>query len=417
MLDGIGLHLINNNGKNKPMPIKFTQLFNDFTESEQASGVILILCTLIAIMLANSSLSPAYLAFWHTEIGITLGSFTLSHSLEHWVNDGLMAIFFLLIGLEIEREIYIGELSDLKSASLPIMAAIGGMLTPALFHYLLNQGTATQSGFGIPMATDIAFAIGVLMLLGNKVPLSLKIFLSALAIADDLGAIVVITLFYTQGFSLVYFLLAISVFAGLLILNRRGVTTLWLYLVSGAIMWFFMLQSGIHATITGVLLAFAIPFRNAGEDSPNHQQSPSYRLQHNLHKPVAFLIMPLFALANTGIAFNGNWADSLISANSLGISAGLVLGKPIGITLFSFLAVKLGLSQLPSDITWRHIVGAGCLGGIGFTMSTFITLLAFEQAELVQLSKIAILCSSLLAGILGVVILSWHSNKVGNTTP
>jgi NhaA family Na+:H+ antiporter len=245
----------------------------------------------------------------------------------------------------------------------------------------------------------------------------LKIFLSALAIADDLGAIVVITLFYTQGFSLVYFLLAISVFAGLLILNRRGVTTLWLYLVSGAIMWFFMLQSGIHATITGVLLAFAIPFRNAGEDSPNHQQSPSYRLQHNLHKPVAFLIMPLFALANTGIAFNGNWADSLISANSLGISAGLVLGKPIGITLFSFLAVKLGLSQLPSDITWRHIVGAGCLGGIGFTMSTFITLLAFEQAELVQLSKIAILCSSLLAGILGVVILSWHSNKVGNTTP
>ncbi len=393
------------------MYLKITKLFQEFITSKQASGVILILCTLSAMMLANSSLSPAYFAFWHTEIGISLGSFTLSHSLEHWVNDGLMAIFFLLIGLEIEREIYIGELSDLKSASLPIMAAIGGMLIPALFHYLLNQGTVTQSGFGIPMATDIAFALGVLMLLGDKIPLSLKIFLSALAIADDLGAIVVITLFYTQGFSLVYFLLAMSVFVGLLILNRRGVTTLWLYLITGAIMWFFMLQSGVHATLTGVLLAFAIPFRNAGEDSPNHQQSPSYRLQHSLHYPVAFLIMPLFALANTGMVFNSNWADSLISVNSLGIGVGLVLGKPIGITLFSFLAVKFGLSQLPSDITWQHIIGVGFLGGIGFTMSTFITLLAFEQADLVQWSKIAILCSSLIAALIGTVILNWQNHQ------
>ena len=310
-----------------------------------------------------------------------------------------MSIFFLLIGLEIERELYIGELSSPKSASLPIIAAIGGMATPALFHFLFNSGTATQAGAGIPMATDIAFALGVLALLGNRVPVSLKVFLAALAIIDDLGAILVIALFYQNDFSLLYFALAIGLYGGLLVLNRFGVNRLSAYFIPGIFMWYFMLQSGVHATIAGVLLAFAIPFRNGDENSP------SYKLQHFLHRPVAFMIMPLFALANTGIVLAGNWVPELVSLNSLGIFAGLFAGKPLGIALFSLLAVKLGLSQLPEDVQWKHIVGAGFLGGIGFTMSIFITLLAFGTPEIVSSSKISILLSSLLAGAVGFLIL------------
>ena len=311
-----------------------------------------------------------------------------------------MAIFFLMIGLEIERELYIGELSDLKNATLPVFAAIGGMATPALLHFLLNRGTETQAGVGIPTATDIAFALGVLALLGSRVPVSLKIFLTALAIIDDLGAIVMIALFYVGNFSLLYLCLASGVFVGLLILNRLGVHRLPFYLIPGFVMWYFMLKSGVHATMAGVLLAFAIPFARGGEDSP------SYRLQHFLHRPVAFIIMPLFALANAGIDLTGNWVEGLATSNSLGILAGLILGKPLGIALFSVLAVKSGLSQLPSDLFWRHIVGAGFLGGIGFTMSIFITLLAFGKPEIVQSSKISILLGSLVAGIVGYMILN-----------
>jgi NhaA family Na+:H+ antiporter len=381
------------------MKEKLTKLFVEFFESEQASGVILILCTITSILIANSYLGGGYLDFWHTKIGFETNTISLKHSIEHWINDGLMTVFFLLIGLEIERELYIGELSDLKNATLPIFAAIGGMVTPALLHFLFNRGTETQAGVGIPMATDIAFALGVLVLLGSRVPVALKIFLTALAIIDDLGAIAIIAIFYVGDFSFIYLVLAFGILAVLFVLNRLGIHWIPFYLISGIVMWYFMLKSGIHATIAGVLLAFVIPFGNGDE------KSPSYNLQHFLHKPVAFVIMPIFALANTGIVLTGNWMEGLITSNSLGIFAGLFVGKPLGIVLFSFLAIKIGLSKLPNAVSWKHIIGAGFLGGIGFTMSIFITLLAFGDSEIVQSSKISILLSSLIAGAVGFLIL------------
>lgn len=311
-----------------------------------------------------------------------------------------MAIFFLLIGLEIEREIYIGELSDLKSASLPIIAAIGGMAVSAFLYFLVNQGTGTMDGIGIPMATDIAFALGVLALLGKRIPVSLKVFLTALAIIDDLGAILIIALFYVGDFSFLYLMLALAVYGGMLVLNRLGVRALPFYLIPGVFMWYFMLQSGVHATVAGVLLAFALPFGDGSE------RSPSYKLQHFLHKPVAFGIMPVFALANTGIPLSGRWLENLATPNNIGVLAGLLLGKPLGIFLASFLAVKARLSQLPGEISWKHIVGAGFLGGTGFTMSIFITLLAFSDPEIIQATKISVLIGSFLAGLTGFLILS-----------
>jgi len=392
------------------MKTTLTKLFLEFFKSEQASGIVLILCTTTSIIIANSYFGKEYSDFWHTKVGFETGSIALKYSIEHWIKDGLMAVFFLLIGLEIERELYVGELSDLKNSTLPVFAAIGGIAMPALLHFLFNQGTETQAGIGIPTATDIAFALGVLALLGSRVPVSLKIFLSALAIIDDLGAITIIALFYVSDFSLLYLVLAFGILVGLFVLNRLGVHRLSFYLIPGIIMWYFMLESGIHATIAGVLLAFVIPFGNGDE------QSPSYRLQHFLHKPVAFLIMPLFALANTGIALTGNWVEGLTTSNSLGIFAGLFVGKPFGIALFSFVAIKIGLSQLPNAVSWKHIIGAGFLGGIGFTMSIFITLLAFSNPEIVQSSKISILLSSLLAGIVGFIILSRESAESVGTT-
>ncbi len=381
------------------MKTKLTRLFIEFFDSEQASGIVLIACTLTSILIAKSLFGKGFIDFWHMKVGVDAGFLKLHYSVEHWVNDALMAIFFLLIGLEIEREIYVGELSDLKNASLPIFAALGGMAMPAIFYLWINRGTITQNGFGIPMATDIAFALGVLALLGNRVPAALKVFLTALAIIDDLGAILIIALFYVEDFSFLYLVLALAIFIGLIVLNRLGVNSLPAYLIPGALMWYFMLQSGVHATLAGVLLAFAIPFRDGGE------QSPSYRLQHFLHKPVAFLVMPVFALANTGIVFTGGWVNELLSPNSLGVFAGLILGKPLGIILASFLAIKSGLSRLSSDLSWGHILGAGFLGGIGFTMSIFITLLAFENPVTIQSTKISILLSSLSAGLVGYLIL------------
>ncbi|MBE7432972.1 MAG: Na+/H+ antiporter NhaA [Anaerolineales bacterium] len=379
--------------------MKLTKLFKEFFDSEQASGIVLILCTAASIAAANSFFGSGYYDFWHTKLGFDAGGFVLKQSLEHWINDGLMAIFFLLIGLEIERELYAGELSSLKNASLPLFAAAGGMAFPALIHFLFNRGTIFQDGIGIPMATDIAFALGVLALLGRRIPSSLKVFLAALAIVDDLGAIAVIALFYTNDLSILYLSLALGVFAGLLLLNRLKVHNLWVYLIPGLFMWYFMLKSGVHATVAGVLLAFALPFGDGGE------KSPSYKLQHVLHKPVAFVIVPLFALANTSIVLNEGWVAGLASSNSVGIFLGLFLGKPLGIVLFSLMAVWLGISRLPAFISWVHVLGAGFLGGIGFTMSIFITLLAFNDPEIVQSSKIAILLTSLLAGITGFVIL------------
>ncbi|KFI08669.1 Na+/H+ antiporter NhaA [Massilia sp. BSC265] len=370
-----------------------SQTFKEFTESSKAGGIILILCTLVSLGVANSTFGPAYIGFWH--------QYVAGLSIEHWVNDALMAIFFLLIGLELERELYNGELSDLRNAMLPMLAAAGGIAVPALIHFGLNGGTATQAGVGIPMATDIAFALGVLALLGSRVPASLKIFLTALAVMDDLGAIIVIALFYTTDLSFLYLLGALAVFAGLMTMNRvLRVMALLPYLVGGALMWFLMLKSGVHATIAGVLLAFAIPYSSKEDDA----KSPSHRLEHILHKPVTFLILPIFALANTGIIIGAGWTTELLSANSLGIILGLVAGKPVGIFLFSFAAVSLGLCRLPLDLAWRHILGAGLLGGIGFTMSIFITNLAFVGAnETINASKMAILVASLVAGVAGFV--------------
>ena len=382
--------------------MKLTRLFNDFFESEKAGGLILVFVTVSSLVLANSALQTDYINFWHFNLG--------GHSIVHWINDGLMTIFFLLIGLELEREIYHGELSDIKNASLPIFGAIGGMLVPAGLFLLLNFGTDTQAGAGIPMATDIAFAIGVLSLLGNRVPNSLKIFLTALAIMDDLGAIIVIAIFYTTSIAFINLFIALGVFGFLLILNRQKVHNLIPYLIGGVVMWYFMLHSGVHATITGVLLAFAIPFGNGGE------KSPSYILQYFLHKPVAFFILPLFAVANTCISFGDSWQSSLGQTNSLGIMAGLVIGKPLGIWLFSFIGVGLGLCALPTDLKWKNIIGAGFLGGIGFTMSIFITLLAFENADIVNNSKIAILIASLIAAAFGFFWLRFTLSKKANSS-
>ncbi|WUR13848.1 Na+/H+ antiporter NhaA [[Empedobacter] haloabium] len=370
-----------------------TATFIRFFESEKAGGVVLICCTILSLLLANSTLGPAYLGFWHREVA--------GLSVELWVNDLLMAIFFLFVGLELERELYSGELSDLRNALLPILAAVGGIVLPAALHAAFNAGTPTQGGAGIPMATDIAFALGVLALLGSRIPASLKIFLTALAVMDDLGAIVVIAVFYTAHVSLPYLAGALAVFALLLLCNRvLRVMKLLPYLAGGALMWFLMLKSGVHATIAGVLLAFAIPFSHKSED----HESPSHRLEHWLHRPVAFLILPVFALANTGIVIPADWQQGLLSENSLGIMAGLVLGKPLGIFLLSWLAVTVGWCRLPADLGWRHVLGAGMLGGIGFTMSIFITNLAFPgQADAITASKIAILLASLVAGALGFV--------------
>ncbi len=367
--------------------MKLTRLFREFFDTEKSGGIILVLATCFSLGLANSNWEVDYTNFWHYNLG--------GLSVVQWINDGLMTIFFLLIGLELEREIYYGELSDFKKASLPIIGAFGGMLVPAGIFLLFNFGTNTQSGAGIPMATDIAFAIGILSLLGKRVPASLKVFLLAFAITDDLGAIAVIAIFYTSSLVFANLLIALLIFGFLLILNRKKVHNLILYIIGGIAMWYFMLNSGVHATITGVLLAFAIPFGDGGE------RSPSYIIQHFLHKPVAFLILPLFALANTCIVVDDSWQSSLGQTSSLGIIAGLVIGKPLGIWLFSFLGVGLGLCVLPTDLKWKNIIGAGFLGGIGFTMSIFITLLAFENNELVNNSKIAILIASLIAGTIG----------------
>ena len=366
-----------------------TGTFDRFVRSEQSSSLLLIVCTVLALVLTNSVMGPAFRDFWQIHVA--------GLSLEHWVNDGLMAVFFLMIGLEIERELYVGELSEPKKALLPIVAAIGGMAGPALIHYALNAGTLTQKGFGIPMATDIAFALGALALLGSRVPAALKVFVVAFAVMDDLGAIVIIAAFYTAKISTWYLLGALAVWIVLFALNRFfRVASLLPYLAGGVLLWFLMLKSGVHATIAGVALAFAIPF------SVKHGQSPSHRLEHALHRPVAFIVLPIFALANAGIALGSGWLQTLASANSIGIVAGLVLGKPFGVTLLCWIATVLGICRLPPELNWAHVFGAGILGGIGFTMSIFIADLAFgADDQLVDASKMAILLASIAAGALG----------------
>lgn len=368
-----------------------TQLFKAFFRSEKAGGLLLLACTALSLLWSNSPWQASYLSFWQLPVG--------THSLVEVINDGLMTLFFLLIGLELERELYQGELSTPKDAALPVVAALGGMLVPAGIYLLFNAGTPTQRGAGIPMATDIAFALAVLSLLGRRVPVALKVFLTALAIIDDLGAIVVIGLVYSKGLSLIHLGIAGGIWGTLLLLNRLRVQTLIPYLVGGAAMWYFMLHSGVHATLTGVLVAFAIPFGDGSE------HSASYRLQQFLHQPVAFIILPLFALANTALPIGNIASGTFVQPYSLGIGLGLVLGKPIGILLACALAIRLRWGKLPAGMTWKQLAGVGLLAGIGFTMSVFITLLAFEADALIQGAKLTILSASLLAAVAGYVVL------------
>jgi Na+:H+ antiporter, NhaA family len=370
---------------------QLTSLFIRFYNSEKTAGILLIGVTLISMILSNTVYQQSYIQFWEIEIG--------GETIVHWINDGLMTIFFLLIGLELEREIYKGELSDFKSALFPLMAAVGGLLLPAGIFLLFNFGTPTQGGAGIPMATDIAFAIAILSILGKRVPNSLKIFLTALAVSDDLGAILVIAFFYSKGIVVLNLMISIGIFLGLLVLNKLKINSMIPYLLGGAIMWYFMHQSGIHATIIGVLLAFAIPIGRGDATSP------SDTLEHVLQKPVAFFILPLFALANTCLVFDPGWEDGLIQRNGLGILVGLIVGKPLGIFICAYLAVKTGLCKLPDDLKWKHIISVGCLGGIGFTMSIFITLLAYDSVLLINQSKITVLIASVCSGMLGLLFL------------
>lgn len=372
--------------------MRLTKVFHNFFESEKSGGLILIAATIISLVIANSGFSDPYEAFWQREV--------FDMSIGNWINDGLMAIFFLLIGLELEREIYAGELSDWKRASLPIFGAVGGMVVPAGIFLALNFGTATQNGAGIPMATDIAFAVGILSLLGKRVPASLKVFLTALAVIDDLGAILVIAIFYTKTISLVHLGISLGIFALLGALNLIfKVRNIIPYAIGGVAMWWFMHHSGIHATITGVLLAFALPFGNGDE------KSTSYLVQHFLHNPVAFVILPLFALANTAIVLGDHWQAGLTSLAGIGIILGLFIGKPLGIGLFSYLAVKWNVCRFPQSVKAKHIFGVGILGGIGFTMSIFITLLAYSDPAIINASKMAILVASVLTGITGLLAL------------
>jgi len=381
-------------------------LFQKFFNSEKAGGLILICCTGFSLLLANSPLGPEFTHFWHHSATLRFANITIPFSIEEWINDGLMTIFFLLVGLEIERELYIGELSALKNAALPILAAVGGMVVPALIHYAFNHGKPEQAGIGIPMATDIAFSLGVLSLIGKRIPISLKVFLTALAIIDDLGAVIIIAIFYTNTFSFIYLGLAIGLFGLLIFFNRLRVYTLWAYLPAGLLLWYFLYKSGVHPTLSGVLLAFAIPFRKG------QKNQPSSMLQHQLHTPVNFIIIPLFALANTAIHLPAQWKDEILSSNSLGISIGLLLGKPLGITLFSSLGIFWGIARMPDGMNTNKLIGMGLLAGIGFTMSIFISNLAFSNApELIQNSKIAVLIASVFAAILGWIVLKTDLRK------
>ena len=337
------------------------------------------------------------------KVDLSFANLSLNYSVEHWVNDGLMAIFFLMVGLEVERELYVGELADFKKAILPFAAAVGGICVPALIHFILNKGTETQAGFAIPMATDIAFALGILALAGKKVPTAVKVFLTALAIIDDIGAILIIAFFYTKTVLFTYLLIAVGILSALIILNRLRVRRLFFYIIPGIVMWYCFLKSGVHATIAGVLLALVIPFHK--DDAKN----VSYHLQYFLHKPVAFVIVPIFALVNTAILIPSNIFGSLSSSNSLGIILGLTAGKLIGIFSIPFILVYAGLARMQEGITWKNLLGIGLLGGIGFTMSMFISNLAFTDADLVNNSKLSILIASTVAAITGLLI--FISNK------
>ncbi len=379
--------------------------FKKFFNNSQSSGIILIFCVLISLLIANSSAAENFQHFLDQEVGTHF--FGLEYPVSIWINDGLMAVFFLLVGLEIKRELVEGELSSFKNASLPIFAAVGGMLIPAVIYSIFNTGTEYSNGWGIPMATDIAFSLAIISMLGKKIPNSIKIFLAALAIVDDLGAILVIAVFYTEQIHWSYLLLSFGVTALLFILNFLKVTKTIFYIIPGLFLWYFLHHSGIHATIAGVLLAFSIP-----TNASNVEISPLEKLEHQLHIPVSFLIMPIFALTNTNITFSSEMVAGVTSTLGLGIICGLVLGKLIGINLFSLIAIKLKLSSLPQNSNWLQMIGVGLLAGIGFTMSIFIALLSFKgEIPIQDEAKFAILIASFIAAIAGFTILSVSSKE------
>jgi len=369
--------------------MKIKNIVQSFFESEKSAGIILIACTLFSLVLTNSSVGDAYTHFWHYH-------FTDTVTFEMIINEGFMAIFFLLVGLELKHELHEGELASRQKAMLPLFAALGGMIFPALIFMLLNNGTYSQRGAGIPIATDIVFALGILSLLGNKVPLALKVFLTAFAVIDDLGAIVVIGLFYSSGVVWANLFMALALTLLLFLLNKMKIYNLIPYLIIGMAIWYFMLHSGIHATLAGVMLAFVIPFEK------------NKTLGNFLDMPVNNFILPLFALANTCVLIDAGAIHALTETNGLGILLGLILGKPLGIVLFSFISVYLGLSALPQGVNWKHIAGVAMLGGIGFTMSIFIAQLAFGQNEIfINNSKLAILIASGISGIFGLAYLKF----------
>ncbi|KAA9349998.1 Na+/H+ antiporter NhaA [Larkinella humicola] len=380
--------------------------FQEFFTSGSTGGILLFLCVMISLGVANSPLGTPFESLLAARLGTDWAGLDLQYSVLIWINDGLMAIFFLMVGLEIKRELIEGELSSIQKAALPIFAAIGGVVAPALIYSVLNRGTETAVGWGIPMATDIAFALALITLLGKRVPASLKIFLTALAIVDDLVAIVVIAIFYSTDLHVNYLAYAGGVFLVLIIFNRMGVTNLAFYLIPGLFIWYFIHHSGIHATIAGVLTAFTLP------TTPDDTESALEKLEHRLIKPVNFAIMPLFALANTNIRFESGMLQGLSTPLGLGILVGLVVGKPLGITLLSWCSVKAGLCTLPDGARWPHIIGLGLLGGIGFTMSIFIALLSFaDQPVFAAGAKFTILIGSVLAGGFGYLVLRAVARK------
>ena len=367
-----------------------------FFNSHRNSGFILLLCVAVSLIISNSKLSESYHNLLHQSY--TFKTITIA-PVHYWVNEVLMSFFFLLVGLEIKRELLEGELASFQKSSLPIFAAVGGMLFPAIFYLAFNYNSPTASGWGIPMATDIAFAVAIISILGKKVPVALKVFLTALAIVDDLGAILIIAIFYTQSIHWIYLLFAAFTTIVLFFLNKRGVNNIISYILVGIALWYFIYQSGIHATIAGVILAFCIPTNHS------NQLSTLERLEKILTQPVTLLIMPLFAIVNTNIIINVAAMNLLLSPLGLGISAGLVLGKVIGISLFAIIAIKLGWSKIPTLCNYKHIIGAGFLGGIGFTMSIFMALLSFDDYTIQSTSKLAILLASIISGIIGFFIL------------
>ena len=427
---------------------RLTSPFKRFAATSAAGGIVLIACTVAAMVWANSAAHDSYHTLFHVKtLTVGFGDVQLSKSLGHWINDALMALFFFVVGLEIKREILVGELSSPKKAALPIAGAIGGMVGPALIYVALNWGTPTIGGWGVPMATDIAFALGILSLVGSKAPTSLKVFLTSLAIADDLGALIVIAVFYTDDLSTNYLLLAGLVTLCMVGLNALRVRSPWIYFLFGIALWYFVFKSGVHATISGVIGAMTIPasarvgarryldasrtaldkFEAYSED-PDHNVKTSpgqraavwavhknslqvvptlHRLEDAIHPWAVFAVIPIFALANAGVALHGSIGDTVASRTTLGVVLGLFLGKPLGIFLAAWIAVKLGVAALPRGVGWRHIFGAGCLGGIGFTMALFIANLAFAdaQAELDH-AKLGILAASLLSGVVGLAVVA-----------